>query len=147
MRASTQSPAAHRINFLAALSNAGLLFDMLLDQLKLPRHSNHHQLFQVVINDRIGIPSSTPLGDRKIKWTGAMAVKNSCDLVVELSDTRRGVCVLSFTTQPSMYLAVDIKRLMNWYINMLELLAHDCSVRLHPHSPRRLAAGLDVGAT
>lgn len=120
---------AHRTRdtVLAALSNAGVPFEMLLDQLRVPRHSTHHPLFQVIINYRLGVPSHSPLGDGKIEWTGAMAARNSYDLGVEVSDTPRGACILSFTTQRSMYSAVDTQRLMKWYLHMLKSFALDIS--------------------
>lgn len=119
-----------RDTVLAALSNAGVPFEMLLDQLKVPRHNTHHPLFQVIVNYRLGIPSSSPLGDGQLEWTGAMAAKNSYDLAVEVSDTPRGACILSFTTQRYMYSAADTKMLMKWYMHLLKSFAHDSSVRI-----------------
>ncbi|KAL2756326.1 hypothetical protein ACRALDRAFT_1033186 [Sodiomyces alcalophilus JCM 7366] len=119
-----------RDTVLAALSNAGVPFEMLLDQLKVPRHATHHPLFQVIVNYRLGIPSSSPLGDGNLEWTGAMAAKNSYDLAVEVSDTPRGACILSFTTQRYMYSAADTKMLMKWYMHTLKSFAHDSSIRV-----------------
>lgn len=141
---------AHRTRdtVLAALSNAGVPFEMLLDELKVPRHSTHHPLFQVIVNYRLGIPSSSPFGDGKIEWTGAMAAKNSYDLAVEVSDTPRGACVLSFTTQRYMYSAVDTKRLMNWYIHALKSFAHNSSVRVSTCSlagPQEMRSATKLG--
>lgn len=119
-----------RDTVLAALSAAGVPFEMLLDELKVPRHNNHHPLFQVIVNYRLGIPSHSPFGNGEIEWTGAMAAKNSYDLAVEVSDTPRGACVLSFTTQRYLYSAADTKRLMNWYIHALKSFALDSSVRV-----------------
>lgn len=116
-----------RDTVLAALANAGVPFEVLLDQLRVPRHSTHHPLFQVIINYRLGVPSHSPLGDGKIEWTGAMAARNSYDLGVEVSDTPRGACILSFTTQRYMYSAVDTKRLMDWYVHILKSLPYDVS--------------------
>ncbi|KAI6764126.1 hypothetical protein HG530_007915 [Fusarium avenaceum] len=115
---------------LEALSNAGVPFEILLDHLKVSRHNTHHPLFQVIINYRHGIPSSSPFGEGNIEWTGAMAAKNSYDLAVEVSDTPRGACILSFTTQRYMYSADDTKLLMKWYIHMLKSFAQDSSIKL-----------------
>ncbi|WYZ38312.1 hypothetical protein EsH8_III_000226 [Colletotrichum jinshuiense] len=135
-----------RDTVLEALANAGVPFEMLLDQLKVPRHSTHHPLFQVLVNYRLGIPSSSPLGDGKIEWTGAIPSKNSYDLAVDVSDTPRGSCILSFTTQRYMYSAADTKMLMRWYTHILTSFAHDSSIRVStcsladPHEMRKTAA-------
>ncbi|RKK66596.1 Nonribosomal peptide synthetase 14 [Fusarium oxysporum] len=115
---------------LQALGNTGVPFEMLLDQLKVPRHSTHHPLFQVIVNYRLGIPSSSQFGDGKIEWIGAMAAKNSYDLAVEVSDTPRGSCVLSFTTQRYLYSASDNRMLMKWYVHMLKSFAQDSSIQV-----------------
>ncbi|ROT36433.1 beta-ketoacyl synthase domain-containing protein [Sodiomyces alkalinus F11] len=119
-----------RDTVLAGLSNAGVPFQLLLDELKVPRHNTHHPLFQVIVNYRLGIPSSSPLGDGQLEWTGAMAAKNSYDLAVEVSDTPRGACVLSLTTQRYMYSAADTEMLTKWYMHTLKSFAQDSSVRV-----------------
>ncbi|KAF5671222.1 beta-ketoacyl synthase domain-containing protein [Fusarium heterosporum] len=101
-----------RHTVMEGLANAGVPFEMLLDQLKVSRNSTHHPLFQVILNYRLGIPSSSQFGDGKIDWMAAMAAKNSYDIAVEVSDTPHGSCVLSFTTQRYLYGSADTKMLM-----------------------------------
>ncbi|WDK22652.1 beta-ketoacyl synthase domain-containing protein [Colletotrichum graminicola] len=147
-----QAAQRTRDSVLKTLSNAGVPFEVLLDQLKVPRHSTHHPLFQVLFNYRLGIPSSSPLGDGVIEWTGAVPSKNSYDLAIDVSDTPRGTCILSFTTQRYMYSAADTKMLMKWYTHMLKSFAHDSSVRVSTCSladpqEMRKAAALGHGPT
>ncbi|CAH0050588.1 unnamed protein product [Clonostachys solani] len=137
-----------RDTVLAALSNAGVPFELLLDQLTVPRHSSHHPLFQVTMNYRLGVPSSSPLGDGQIEWTGAMPAKNSYDLEVDVSDTPRGACVLSFTTQRYLYSASDTKMLMGWYMHMLKTFARDSSIRVSNcplADPNEIDKAIDLG--
>ncbi|KAM0339122.1 hypothetical protein ACHAPU_011075 [Fusarium lateritium] len=117
-----------RLMVMQALTNAGVPFEMLLDQLKVSRNSTHHPLFQTILNYRLGIPSSSQFGDGMIDWMGALAAKNSHDIAVEVSDTPRGSCVLSFTTQRHLYNSADTKMLMDWYIHMLRYFAQDSSI-------------------
>ncbi|KAK2029021.1 beta-ketoacyl synthase domain-containing protein [Colletotrichum zoysiae] len=131
-----------------ALANAGLPLDMILDHLKVPRHSTNHPLFQVLLNYRLGVPESSPLGDGKMQWVRAIPAKTSHDLVVEVSDTPRGGCILSFTTQRYMYSAADSQMLMKWYMHLLKTFALDAAARTQScplAEPREMDKSMALG--
>ncbi|KAK2038771.1 beta-ketoacyl synthase domain-containing protein [Colletotrichum somersetense] len=137
-----------RDTVIEALANAGLPFEMILDHLKVPRHSTNHPLFQVLLNYRLGVPESSPLGDGKMQWVRAIPAQNSYDLVVEVSDTPRGGCILSFTTQRYMYSAADSQMLMKWYMHLLKTFALDAAVQTQScplAEPREMDKSMTLG--
>ncbi|RYP41495.1 hypothetical protein DL767_001000 [Monosporascus sp. MG133] len=114
---------------LEALANSRVPFDKILDLLGTTRHSNHHPLFQVALNYRMGVELQMPLGDNNIEWTRSIPASNPYDLLIDITETPTGT-LLSFTTQKYLYDASDIRLVMKWYIRALEGLARNPATRV-----------------
>ncbi|KAI8628964.1 hybrid PKS-NRPS PsoA [Xylariaceae sp. FL1651] len=109
---------------LAALANSQAPFDMVLDNIEDSRSGNHHSLFQVVMNYRMGYSTQTSLGDGKIEWTDAIYARNPYDMVVDVTESSE-YTLLSFTTQKYLYSSSDSRLLVKWYTRALEGLLQD----------------------
>ncbi|KAI1392616.1 hybrid PKS-NRPS PsoA [Hypoxylon trugodes] len=112
-----------------ALTNSRVPFDMILDNLEGARSGNHHPIFQVAMNYRMGYASQTPMENGKFEWTGAIYARNPYDLVVDVTENSDRT-LLFFTTQKYLYRASDTKLLMNWYTRVLEGLVENPSSRV-----------------
>lgn len=111
----------------SALGHSRLPFDILLDELNVPRSSEYSPLFQVAMNYRMGYSYHTPIGPSDIKWVSSAPARNPYDLVVDVTETG-GSCLLSFTTQKYLYMSEDVQRLMRSYISLLKTLSKDTSI-------------------
>ncbi|RDW76198.1 hypothetical protein BP5796_07019 [Coleophoma crateriformis] len=113
-----------------ALAHSRIPFDVLIDELSVPRSPEHSPLFQVAMNYRMGYGYHTPLGACDIEWIASAPARNPYDLLVDITEAKEGICLLSFTTQKYLYLPEDVNRLMDSYVSLLQLLVEDPSVTL-----------------
>ena len=124
-------PTSRRVrdNVLAALENAAVPFDMILDQLRIPRSGSHHPLFQVMLNYRSGYSSMSPLGEGSIEWDGGITARNPYDIAIDITEMSQRT-ILHLTTQRYLYSASDTELLMRWYVRALEGLVQNPSTRV-----------------
>ncbi|XXH02496.1 hypothetical protein Hte_008872 [Hypoxylon texense] len=108
---------------LEALENSRAPFDRILDHLETARHGNHHPLFQVALNYRMGVELQT-LGDGHIDWTGSIPASTPYDLSVDITETPTGT-ILALSFQKYLYHVSDMKLLLKWYTRALEGFSDD----------------------
>lgn len=112
---------------LAATQNASVPFDVVLDQLKVPRASTHTPLFQVAFNYRAGDMVNMPLGDCDLKLTAAQEAKNPFDLVFNITQSSSS-CYLQVTGNEYIYPVYGSELLANTYKTLLAALSVDTSI-------------------
>ncbi|KAI1383554.1 hybrid PKS-NRPS PsoA [Hypoxylon trugodes] len=114
-----------RDTILASLAHSRAPIDMILDELAIPKPSDHHPLFQVAINYRKAPLNETSFGsDGKIEWDGAVPGGNPYDLLLNVAATTDWTFI-SFITQQNLYHKSDGALLLKWYTRALEALAQD----------------------
>ncbi|KAI1822640.1 beta-ketoacyl synthase domain-containing protein [Xylaria intraflava] len=123
-----------RDRVVSCMAHSLVPFEMILEELKVPRSSDHHPLFQVLVNYRLGFSNETPLGPGKIEWIGGLPSKNTYDLEVDITTSSGGSGLLSVTGQKYLFGQSDLKYLLKWYCRALEGYAQnpDNSIRQCP---------------
>ncbi|KAL2045413.1 hypothetical protein ABVK25_012125 [Lepraria finkii] len=87
----------------AALNRSNVPFDLVLEKLRVPRHSSHSPLFQVAVNYRLGAMVETHLGDCQMVLDSVEDAKNAYDLGFGITESSAGSCLLQITCQSYLY--------------------------------------------
>ncbi|KAI6388797.1 putative Hybrid PKS-NRPS biosynthetic cluster [Pyricularia oryzae] len=114
----------------AALSHAGVPFDALLDQLKVPRTSRHSPLFQVVINYRLGALSHGDIAGCQVKYVRSHGSRNPYDLCVNISESPNGDCLIEVVMRESLYSADAAESVLGSYCRLLEMASQSQHITL-----------------
>ena len=138
-----------RKNIYGALAHSKVPFDILLEELKVPRSSSHSPLFQVLLNYTLGIQKQSKLVGCQMEMVEVEDASTSQDLVVSIVETPDEDTALSFTMQKSLYLEEDCRRLTNLYVEVLDTLSKDpgtlvnqCSLHGSSSVPQAITAGI-----
>ena len=138
-----------RKNIYGALTHSKVPFDILLEELKVPRSSSHSPLFQVLLNYTLGIQKQSRLVGCQMEMVEVEDASTSQDLVVSIVETPDEDTALSFTMQKSLYLAEDCKRLTDLYVEILDALSKDpgtlvaqCSLHRSSSVSQAITAGI-----
>lgn len=114
-----------RKNIYGALARSKVPFDILLEELKIPRSSSHSPLFQVLINYTLGIQKQRKTFRCQIEIVEVEDASTSYDLVVSIVETPDEDTAPSFTMQKLLYREEDCKGLTNLYVELLHTLSKD----------------------
>ena len=138
-----------RKNIYDALTHSKVPFDILLEELKVPRSPGYSPLFQVLINYTLGIQKQTKLVGCEMEMVEVEDASTSQDLVVSIVETPDDDTALSFTMQKSLYLEEDCKKLTKLYVEVLDTLSRDpgtlvaqCSLHRSSSVPQSITAGI-----
>ena len=105
-----------RTSMYGALAHSKVPFDVLLEELKVPRSSTSSPLFQVLLNYTLGIREMSTFASCEMDMVGVEDARSGCDLVVSIVETAGQDTALSFTMPPSLYLDQDCARLLDIYV-------------------------------
>lgn len=114
----------------AALNRSNVPFDVVLEKLKVPRHSSHSPLFQVAVNYRLGAMVETHLGDCQMVLDSVEDARNAYDMGFGITESSAGSCLLQVTCQSYLYSVEAGNLLMDAYVCLLENLSSDTLVRI-----------------
>ena len=138
-----------RKNIHGALAHSKVPFDILLEELKVPRSSSHSPLFQVLLNYTLGIQKQSKLVGCQMEMVEVEDASTSQDLVVSIVETPDEDTALSLTMQKSLYLEEDCRRLTKLYVEVLDTLSKDpgilvsqCSLHRSSSVPQAITAGI-----
>lgn len=104
---------------LQALAHSQLPFDVLLDELKIPRSTTHNPLFQVLMNYKMGSNRSVPLGECQAEAFGFEDAKNPFDLQFDVENAIDGTTLITVTTQSHLYSDADLSTVLKIYRHLL----------------------------
>ncbi|KAK0670981.1 hypothetical protein QBC41DRAFT_335518 [Cercophora samala] len=112
---------------LAALEHSTLPFDTLLTKLDIPRSGEHHPLFQVAINYRLGHGSSTSSWGEgcEVEWTDMVVARNPFDLHLDVTDVGDEGLWVGFGVQKYLYSEFDAEVLGRSFVTLLERLVYE----------------------
>ncbi|WZH45859.1 hybrid pks-nrps protein [Fusarium acuminatum] len=106
-----------------ALTHSQIPFDVLLDELKLPRSTTHSPLFQVVLNYKMGSTQKVPLGDCQAQLVAFKDADNPYDLTFDIEVYNDGSTSVSIKTQQYLYTQSELEFVMDTYVNVLGLFS------------------------
>ncbi|KAJ5272650.1 Nonribosomal peptide synthetase [Penicillium angulare] len=112
-----------RTSIYGALAHSKVPFDVLLEELKVPRSSTSSPLFQVLLNYTLGIRGPSTFASCAMDMVEVEDAKTGCDLVVSIVETAGQDTALSFTMPPSLYLDQDCGRLLDIYVELVDQLS------------------------
>ncbi|KAF4967219.1 hypothetical protein FSARC_5198 [Fusarium sarcochroum] len=114
----------------SALSHSKIPFDVLLDELKLPRSTEHSPLFQVVLNYKMGSTQKVPLADCQAQLVTFKDADNPYDLTFDIETYTDGSTSISVKTQEYLYTQSELSFILDSYVNVLGLFAKEHSQTL-----------------
>ncbi|KAA8894529.1 hybrid PKS-NRPS [Sphaerosporella brunnea] len=132
----------------SALAHSRLPFDVLLEELNVPRSLAHTPLFQVLVNYRMGALEQIPLGDCEFRHRAINDARYPYDMLVTITTPSKDSCVLSLTLRDDLYTSDACGLLMKSYIHLLEQICHDPLGGVDTYSRLNDAEarlGIDVG--
>lgn len=131
-----------------ALAHSQLPFDVLLDELKIQRTTDHSPLFQVLMNYKMGSNRTVPLGECKAEAVKFEDASNPYDLQFDVEIAVDGTTLITATTQAHLYSDADLSTVMRTYCNLLQSLAAKPSLPVSNHklfTSQDVKAALEVG--
>ena len=132
----------------AALAHSQMPFDILLDELKIPRSTTHNPLFQVLMNYKMGSSRTVPLGECEAEAIDFQDVSNPYDLQFDVENAVDGTTLITVTTQSHLYSDADLSTVLQIYCRLLKSLCAKPSVTIADHSlfsRQDVEAALEVG--
>ena len=118
-----------RAKSLDALSNSRVPFDVLLQELEVPRSSAHSPLFQAFLNYRQGIDEERTFCDchsEGLKFDGGLT---AYDLTIDILDNSKGDSLIILAGQQVLYTSDNVATLANSFLNLLEAFARNPAAR------------------
>ncbi|KAK2873742.1 putative PKS/NRPS-like protein biosynthetic cluster [Arthroderma sp. PD_2] len=109
-----------RVKAYAALEHSQVPFDVLLDELKVPRSASYAPLFQVFMDFRVGNPEAFRMGPAEAERTRWSYGKSAYDILLDISETPGADCVVSLSTQKGLYSQSHTELLGTVFVNLLE---------------------------
>ncbi|KAF4595806.1 putative polyketide synthase [Ophiocordyceps camponoti-floridani] len=97
----------------------GVPFDVLLEELKLPRSSTYSPLIQVMLNFKMGSTRSAPIGDCQAELLGFKDADNPYDLVFDVESFQDGSTWISIKTQQYLYTDHELELVMKTFVRIL----------------------------
>ncbi|MCJ1245273.1 hypothetical protein MMC30_002476 [Trapelia coarctata] len=107
----------------ASMANAKLPFDVLLEELKVPRSPTYPPLFQVLMNYRLGALEQSTLGHCELIGDKGSVAMTPYDLTLLVLETSKGTSLLQFDVQQYLYSTDDAKQLLKSYAHLIDVFS------------------------
>ncbi|KAK8914934.1 Fusarin C synthetase [Metarhizium anisopliae] len=113
-----------------ALSNS-MPFDVLLDNLQVPRSTTHSPLFQVILNYKMGSTQTVRFEDCQAEILRFQDASNAFDLAFDIENFPDGSASISLKTQAYMYTDLELRFILDSYIRILSSFVSNPLRKLH----------------
>nr|AKL78827.1 GLNRPS8 [Glarea lozoyensis] len=117
----------------AALANANVPIDVLLNELGVVRSTTNSPLFQAFIDYR-NVPETQTFGNCKLEGQEYSVGRTAYDILLDIVDNSAGESLLSIVVQQDLYTNGDADILMKAFINLIEVFAVDPQVGMEAPS-------------
>ncbi|CAG8973054.1 hypothetical protein HYALB_00010828 [Hymenoscyphus albidus] len=131
-----------------AFANSKVPFDVLLNELNVPRSSTQSPLFQVFLNYRQGVAENRSFCGCECEWTDFDGGQTAYDISLDVVDNTGGDALLRMSVQKSLYTAQGGEVLMKSFVNLLDSFSRNPATRLSKPSLYRkddVENGLSLG--
>ncbi|KAI0799232.1 hypothetical protein GGR55DRAFT_692856 [Xylaria sp. FL0064] len=99
----------------SALENSRVPFQVLLNELDVPRSSRHTPIFQCFLDYRLGVQEKRRWGDLDMEMISFQASKSPYDLALDIIDNPDGDCLLMFVVRSDLYQKRDLEVISKSY--------------------------------
>ena len=113
-----------------AFANSKVPFDVLLNELNVPRSSRESPLFQVFLNYRQGVAESRRFCNCDCEWSDFNGGQIAYDLSLDVIDNAGGDALLRLSVQKNLYTSENGDILMKSFVNLLDAFSGNPAMRL-----------------
>lgn len=131
----------------AAQENAGVPFDLIVDNANVARDTTCTPLFQVAINYRQGNFFNIPMGNARMDCITTVEAKSPFDIVFCITPAD-DTCWVQVITRADIYTESATQKVLNMYTNLLHEIVEDRSKKLSSYSlydSSQVDAALQIG--
>ncbi|KAI1800660.1 putative hybrid NRPS/PKS enzyme [Daldinia bambusicola] len=114
----------------SALAHSKVPFDVIVNELRVPRSTTHNPLFQTLVNYRPGIAERRTFCDCESKTREFVQAQTPYDLVLDVIDNPGGDCHVLFAGQSALYDAHHVDMLKDMYKQLLYSFSRNPALRL-----------------
>ena len=107
----------------SALANSRVPFEVLLDELHVPRSPAHSPLFQAFVDYRQGAQEKQLFSDCMLQMKEFEAGRTAYDISLDIIDNKGGDTLLMLMVQKALYSANDAEILMRSYVDILDVFS------------------------
>lgn len=136
-----------RLKALECLQHSQVPFDILLNELNVPRSSSYSPFFQAFFDYRQGHQEKMTFGSTEWEFMEVHPGRTAYDMTLDITDSADGARVL-FRTQASLYDEAGAQLLLKTYIHLLDVVSRDTSKRVDEYplfSDNELKRAISVG--
>lgn len=123
----------------SALANSRVPFEIILDELHVPRSSTHSPIFQTFVDYRQGTQEKQQFGNCCLELKKFQAGRTAYDLSLDIIDNAGADALLMFMVQKDLYSEQDAQTLMESYMEILETASNTEDFTLDHFSSHRAA--------
>jgi hybrid polyketide synthase/nonribosomal peptide synthetase ACE1 len=120
-----------RQKVLGAMSNSRVPFELILKEVNAPRSATHTPLFQALIDYRQGTKEKQPWSDCELEFLNFDTGRHGYDVGLDIIDNPGSDCLLTWTTQESLYGSEEVALISSCYIHLLSSFVQDSQYPLH----------------
>lgn len=131
-----------------AFANSRVPFDVLLNELSVPRSSSESPLFQTFFNYRQGIAEKRTFCDCDCEWVDFDGGQTAYDLSLDIVDNAGGNALLRLFIQQDFYSSSDAEILMKSFVNLLDAFSENPAARISKpslHSKEGVEQAISIG--
>lgn len=131
-----------------ALQRSHVPWNVLLEELKIPRSNTHAPIYQLFVDYRQVFQDRSVWGGCKLSDESWLNARNGYDLTLGITDNPSGESWLSIRLTANMYTKAGTELLMRSYVNMLETFAKGVDLdasTLPAYAPSDVEAALQIG--
>ncbi|KAI0544488.1 hypothetical protein F4679DRAFT_35052 [Xylaria curta] len=110
---------------LAALANSRLPFEVLLDELNVPRDPSHTPLFQILVNYRTGALHKFNLGDCEMRHREINDATLPYDMTITITEPAKESCFISIAGRDNLYSKEACNMLLKSYVHLLDQVSEN----------------------
>jgi hybrid polyketide synthase / nonribosomal peptide synthetase ACE1 len=111
-----------------AMSNSSVPFEIILEQARAPRSTSYSPLFQVFIDyKKVTEKLPFPGVGGEIEGKRYLLSKTPYDIILDVIDTPAGDALLELSAQDGLYTSEEAQKLLDYYVNLLNLISQSHS--------------------
>lgn len=139
--------AAAKQNAYSALNHSALPFDLLLEELNMPRSSSHSPLFQAFLDYRQLAVKTPPLLQSKAEGESNFGA-TAYDVVLDVTDVASADLTIKWQTQKSLYSMQHTQAMMDSYMHLVRQFIKDFAAPVDgvsPYRPEDIKSAVELG--